>query len=72
MLSAHFDGKQSWDSVDLPSVSQSHYLCLQVTGGEAAPDVLDSCGGTDPLGMFPVFLKRTAEVLAPSFAVVFG
>ena len=23
--------------IHLPSVSQSHYLCLQVTGGEAAP-----------------------------------
>ena len=32
---------------------------------------LDSYGGTDPLGMFPLFLKRTAEVLAPHFAVVF-
>ena len=28
-------------------------------------------GGTDPLGMFPVFLKRTSEVLAPRLAVVF-
>ena len=36
MLSAHFDGKQSRDPVDLPSVPQSHYLCLQVTGCEAA------------------------------------
>ena len=32
---------------------------------------LDSYGGTDPLGMFPLFLKRTAEVLAPRLAVVF-
>ena len=40
MLSAHFNGKQSRDPVSaihLPSVSQCHYLCLQVTGGEAAP-----------------------------------
>ena len=40
MLSAHFDGKQSQGSsrsaIYLPSVPQSHYLCLQVTGGEAA------------------------------------
>ena len=35
MLSAHFDGKQSRDPVD-QSIPQSHYLCLQVTGGEAA------------------------------------
>ena len=26
MLSAHFDGKQSRDPIDLPSISQSHYL----------------------------------------------
>ena len=32
---------------------------------------LDSYGGTDPLGVFPLFLKRTAEVLAPCLAVVF-
>ena len=32
---------------------------------------LDSYGGTDPLGIFPLFLKRTAEVLAPGLTVVF-
>ena len=32
---------------------------------------LDSYGGTDPLEMFPLFLKKTAEVLAPRLAVVF-
>ena len=32
---------------------------------------LDSYGGTDPLGMYPLFLKRTAEVLGPRLAVVF-
>ena len=40
MLSAHFNGKQSRDPVDLPSTCHpypSHYLYLQVTGGEAAP-----------------------------------
>ena len=37
LLSAHFDGKQSRDSVDLPSISRSHYVCLQVRGGDAAP-----------------------------------
>ena len=26
---------------------------------------LDPYGGTDPLGMFPLFLKRTANVMAP-------
>ena len=32
---------------------------------------LDSYGGTEPLGMFPLFMKKTAVVLAPRLAVVF-
>ena len=28
-------------------------------------------GGTDPLGMFPLFLKRTSDVMAPRLSVVF-
>ena len=26
---------------------------------------LDPYGGTDPLGMFPLFLKRTTDVIGP-------
>ena len=32
---------------------------------------LDPYGGTDPLGMFPLFLKRTADVISPRLNVVF-
>ena len=32
---------------------------------------LNPDGGTNPLGMFPLFLKRTADVMAPCFSVVF-
>ena len=32
---------------------------------------LDPYGGTDPLGTFPLFLKRTADVMAPRLSVVF-
>ena len=32
---------------------------------------LDPYGGTDPLGMFPLFLKKTADVMAPRLCVVF-
>ena len=32
---------------------------------------LDAYGGTNPLGMFPIFLKRTADVMAPRRSVVF-
>ena len=31
----------------------------------------DPYDGTDPLGMFPLFLKRTADVMAPRLSVVF-
>ena len=32
---------------------------------------LDPYGGTDPLGMFPLFLKRTADIMAFRLSVVF-
>ena len=32
---------------------------------------MDPYGGTDPLGMFPLLLKRTAGVLAPRLSAVF-
>ena len=32
---------------------------------------LDPCGGPDPLGMFPLFLKRTANVMVPRLSEVF-
>ena len=31
---------------------------------------LEAYGGADPLGMFPLFLKRTADVMAPSLSVL--
>ena len=30
---------------------------------------LDPYGGTDPFGMFRLFLKRTADVMAPRLSV---
>ena len=32
---------------------------------------LDPYGGTDPLGMFPLFLKRTADAMDPRLCEVF-
>ena len=75
MLSAHFDGKLSRDPVDLPSTC--HLFPSLTTFAFRSWEVkwllldLASYGGTDPLGMFRLFLKRTAEVLAPRFVVVF-
>ena len=69
LLSDHFDGKQSRESVGLPltchpspsltsfAFISSEVRCLLLD--------LDPYGGSDPLGMFPLFLKRTADVLAP-------
>ena len=31
---------------------------------------LDPYGGPDPIGMFPLFVKRTADVMAPHLSVV--
>ena len=75
MLSAHFHGKQSRDPVDLPSTC--HPSPSLTIFAFRSPQVrrllldLDSYGGTDPIGMLPLFLKRTADVLAPLLAVVF-
>ena len=32
---------------------------------------MDPYGGTDPFGVFPLFLKRTADVMASRLSVVF-
>ena len=75
MLSANFDRKQSRDPVDLPSTC--HSSPSLTTFAFRSREVkrllldLDSYGGTDPSGMFPLFLKKTAVVLAPRLAVLF-
>ena len=55
----------------MPSVSESYLLRLQVERGQASLVRLGPLWGSDPLGMVPLFLKRTADVLAPRFSVVF-
>ena len=68
LLSDHFDGKQSKESVDLPltshpSASLSSFAFRSSEVRRTLLD-LDSYGGSDPLRMFPHFFKRT-DVLAP-------
>ena len=53
-----------------PFVPQSHYFAFRSWEVKWLLLDLDSYGGTDPLGMFPLFW-RTAEVLAPHLTVVF-
>ena len=69
LLSDHFDSKQSRESVDLlvtcrPSPSFTSFAFRSSEVRRLLLD-LDLYGGSDPLGMFPLFLKRTADVLAP-------
>ena len=75
LLSDHFDGKQSRESIDLaltchpsPSLTSFAFKSSEVS---RLLLYLDPYVGSDPLGMFPLFLKRTADVLAPRLSVVF-
>ena len=75
ILSDHFDSKQSSETVDL--LVTCHPSRSLITFAFRSSEVkrllldLDPYSGTDPLGMFPPFLKRTADVLAPRLSVVF-
>ena len=75
LVSNNFDRKQCKDSFDLaltchpsPRFTSSAFRSSEVR--RLLLD-LDHYGGSDPLGMFPLFLKRTSDVLAPRLSVVF-
>ena len=75
LLSDHFDSKQSREAVDLlltchPSPSLTTFAFRLSEVRRLLLD-FDPYGGTDPLSMFPLFLKRTADVMAPCLSVVF-
>ena len=75
LLSDHFDSNQSRESVNLlvtchPSPSLITFAFRSSEVKRLLLD-LDPWGGTDPLIMFSLFLKRTADVLAPHLSVVF-
>ena len=59
MLSAHFNGKQFRDPVDLPSTCHPSPSLTTFAFRSREVKLLlldtDSCGRTDPLGMFPLF-----------------
>ena len=75
MLSAHFEIKQSMDSVALPSTC--HLSPSLTTIDYGSREVrrlwldLDFSGGAEPLGMFNIFLKRTTHVLLLGVGMVF-
>ena len=74
LLSDHFDSKQSREAIDLPLTC--HPSPSLTTFAFRSSEVrsllfdLDPYGGTDTLGMFPLFLKKTADVMAPCLSVV--
>ena len=75
LLSEHLDSKQSREAVDLqlichPSPSLTTFAFRMREVRHLLLD-LDRYGGTDPLGMFPLFFKRTADVMAARLSVVF-
>ena len=69
LLSDHFDSNQYREAVDLPLTyhPSPSLTTFAFRSSEVRPILLDldPYGGTDPLCMFPLFLKRTADVLAP-------
>ena len=69
LLSDHFDSKQFKEALDLPitchpSPGLTTFAFTLREVGRLLLD-FDPYSGTDPLGMFPLFLKRTADVIAP-------
>ena len=73
LLSDHFDSKQSREAVDLPltchpSPSLNTFAFRSSEVRRLLLD-LDPYGGTDPLGVFPLFLQRTADVMGPPVLV---
>ena len=75
LLSDHFDSKQFRKAVDLPFTCYPSPCLTTIAfrSSEVRRLLLDfdPYGGTDPLGMFPLFLKRTADVMAPYLSVLF-
>ena len=75
LLSDHFDSKQSREAVDQPLTC--HTSPSSTTFSFRSSEVrsllldLDPYGGTDPLCLFPLFLKRTADIMASRLSVVF-
>ena len=72
LLSDQFDSKQAREAVEvpltcLPSPSRTTFDFRSKDGRRLLLD-LDPYGGTDPLGMFRIFLRRTADVMAPHLA----
>ena len=75
LLSDNFDSKQSREAIDLlhtchPSPGFTTFTFRSSEVKHLLLD-LDPYCGADPLGIFTIFLKRTADVMVTSLSVVF-
>ena len=75
LLSGQFDSKQSRDDVNLPPTC---HIAPVFTGvAFRSREVrkllsnLDSHGGVDPLGQFPLLFKQCADIMAPKLSALF-
>ena len=75
LLSDHFESKQSREAINLPLTCHPspNFTTFAFWSSEVRRLMLDldNYGGTDPFGLFPIFLKRTADVMVPRVSVVF-
>ena len=75
LLSDVFDGKQSRETLDLPPTCsiRPKLTSFAFRSREVLRLLsdLDSQGGTDPLGFFPLFFRKVAIVLAPKLSIIF-
>ena len=80
LLSHHFDGKQSREAVDLPLTRHPSPSLTTFTFGSSEDWrlLLDlyPYGGTNPLGMFPLFLRELLmfwpSIIVQCFGGLFG
>ena len=72
LLADIFDSKQSNESIDLPQTCfpdvKLSSLAFRSREVKQLLLDLDNYGGTDPNGIFPLFLKKNAQVLAPKIS----
>ena len=75
LLSSHFDSKQCRDPFVVPSACFPAPECCSLAFRSSVTRhfllELDSYGGEDPLGGFPLFYKMTADILAPKLGRIF-
>ena len=75
LLMDSFNAKQSNNIINLPPTCHPNpVFCKFAFRSKQVFNLLcnlDSYGGTDPLGFFPLFYKKIASVLAPKLSVIF-